>query len=92
MTLLGVKLCKKSIARIIEAWKCFLDPDSEKNTPKDAIHTTCAAKKIPRNPSGVFSTAYIEKPFATTKIDARMRRLETKDIFLDNWLQILNLV
>ena len=27
---IGVKSCEKSIARIPEAWKCFLDPDSGK--------------------------------------------------------------
>jgi len=30
MSFLGVILCEKSIARIPEAWKCFLDPDSGK--------------------------------------------------------------
>ena len=34
MTLLPLILCEKSIARIPEAWKRFLDPENFKNVPK----------------------------------------------------------
>jgi hypothetical protein len=36
MTLLPLILCEKSIARIPEAWKRFLDPENFKNFPKNS--------------------------------------------------------